>query len=277
MFSHSARRDTMVTFADVSRVIQSAKFRRAAEGFDRRPLIRCANAIGPKMLLLDWRNLEKLGRLPHFAEGVAEDAIAAIDRVGANIAEIFMLSHRWLRPSVDQNLSNPDDSNFSKARALLEFSKWRRDWGKREHSLVPEVFYWVDYSCFDQGDFRNNLVMLPLWVASCERILRFEVDDYHARAWCRLEILLSHTFAFADHQTAIGPGFRASSCHDGVRERSILQRPIEGTMTDNNDYDHIVELEKFTIQYDPVTTDRATGQPLPRAEFGKTSVTCFRL
>src|SRR5688500_2964730 len=122
-----------------------------ASGFDRRPLITIANGLGgPRMRLLHWRTLGDLGRLPRSDEGHAVDALAGIDAYGAPQVEVFMVSHRWLRPSLDPTRSHPDGPDHEKARAVHQFSLWRRQWVLHQHGFLPEIFYWIDYSCIDQ-------------------------------------------------------------------------------------------------------------------------------
>jgi hypothetical protein len=266
----------MATSDDVSRVLRGETFRRA-RAFDRRSLIQRANEVGPAMRLLHWDRLKSLGRLAAFSEGCTEDAVEGINRFGAPSVEIFMVSHRWLRPSLDDAFSHPDDASNTKAKALAEFAQWRRCWVQRRHGFEPEIFYWLDFSCFDQQDVANNLPMLPLWVACCERMLRYETDDYHDRAWCRLELLLSYTFAFADHHVAIRAGFVASKSGDGSEEGSLLRRPTEGMVTHAGDIAGIAALERFACEFEPATVDRITGKPLQRAKFGESGATASRM
>src|SRR6516164_9659303 len=113
----------------VAEVLAAPDFSSQASVFDRQPLIRMANSLGgPPMRLIHWRMLEELGRLPHSSEGHAVDALAGIDRYGAPGVEIFMVSHRWLRPSPDRAQAHPDRPGHDKARALNQFSMWRRQW-----------------------------------------------------------------------------------------------------------------------------------------------------
>src|SRR5262245_54824114 len=132
-------------------VIAAKEFRACGADFDRRPLIERANALGgPAMHLLHWTSLDKLGRIPRSDEGQSVDAIQGIDAFGAPTVEVFMVSHRWLRPSLNRSLSHPDSPGGEKACAINEFSRWRRQWVLRRHGFLPEIYYWVDYSCMDQ-------------------------------------------------------------------------------------------------------------------------------
>ena len=114
---------------------------------------------------MHWRRLVQLGYIFDCSNSSAEDAPSSINRFGAPTVEIFMVSHRWLCASTDASLSHPDDEDSRKAKALVEFSKWRRDWVRRRHGFLPEVCYWIDYCCFDRSNLSVNMAMLPLWIA----------------------------------------------------------------------------------------------------------------
>jgi hypothetical protein len=217
-------------------VLSGREFADSAGGFDRRRLIAQADTLGgPAMRLVHWERLAELGRIPRSNEGVAVAAADGIDRYGAGAVEIFMVSHRWLQPSLDPTRSHPDDATGSKARAINEFSVWRRKWVRHRHGFLPEVYYWLDYTCMDQDNTAAAVPLLPLWVACCERILRIETADYDARAWCRVEPLLAHTFSFADHQTAIGIGYRCRWPDTGMLVERPLLDPKGGQLTDPAD------------------------------------------
>src|SRR5262245_45338090 len=122
----------------VMEVIARDDFHGPASGFDRRPLIQIANALGgPPMRLLHWKKLADLGRVPRSDEGQAMDAIAGIDSFGAPEVEVFMVSHRWLRPSLDPAHSHADGPSHEKAEAINQFSLWRRHWVRHKHGFLP--------------------------------------------------------------------------------------------------------------------------------------------
>jgi hypothetical protein len=275
--SHATQAEHMPISPAVEQLLSEPLFRESGASYDQRELIKAANNIGPPMKLLHWRKLEELRYLPAFAACHADDALSGVERFGAPEVEIFMVSHRWLRPSVTRTLAHPDDALATKAQALTEFSHWRRSWVRQRHRFLPELYYWIDYCCFDQLNLAANMAMLPLWVACCERLVCFETSDYHSRAWCRLELLLSHSFNFADHHTVIGPGFRASDAHNGLEENHILQRPGDAELTDAADRVHIQPLEQLACQFSPASVDRISGSRLPPARFGQTLVRRYRL
>jgi hypothetical protein len=238
-------------------VLATSEFRAHGAGFDRRPLIERTNALGgPPMRLLHWQKLVELGRIPRSDERQAVDAIEGIDSFGAPIVEVFMVSHRWLRPSLDPALSHPDSPSGDKARALNEFSQWRRQWVRSRHGFLPELFYWIDYSCIDQENAAAAVPLLPLWVACCERFLRIETEDYDERAWCRVEPLLSYVFSFADHHVSIGLDFRHRWPHFGAGvERPILD-PQQGKLTNPDDMSLIRPLVEVATRTRPANASR---------------------
>ncbi len=255
----------------VAAVLAAEEFRAHASGFDRLPLIRMTNALGgPTMRLLHWRKLEELGRIPHSGEGHAVDAVAGVEAFGAPLVEIFMVSHRWLRPSRDRSVAHPDGAGHEKARAIHEFSLWRRQWVRHQHGFLPEIYYWIDYCCIDQTNTEPAVPLLPLWVACCERFLRIETPDYHERAWCRVEPLLARVFSFADHQVSIGPDYRCRWPDTGTEAAAPLLDPRAGLVTNPEDLRLINPLAELAAAARPAA-DRDAVQ------LGSTAVRCFRL
>ncbi len=253
-------------------VLSADTFRAEASGFDRRSLIRLANSLGgPPMRLLHWKRLAALGRIPHSDEGEAVDAIAGIDAFGAGDVEVFVVSHRWLRSSLDRAQAHPDGPADEKARAINQFSLWRREWVLGRHRFLPELFYWIDYSCIDQALAAEAVPMLPLWVACCERLLRVETPDYDERTWCRLEPLLSYVFSFADHHLTIGLDFQFRWPYYGTETARPLLDPRTGKTTDPEDRERILPLVELATRIRPANRSRSPVHP------DETSVKCFRL
>lgn len=257
----------------VRQLLQDRRFARYASGFDRRPLIQLANSMnGPRMRLLHWATLAERRKIPHSEENLTVDALEGIDAIGASQCEIFMVSHRWLRPRLPSGVSHPDTLEDEKAYAINEFTKWRQRWVEVQHGFTPEIFYWIDYCCIDQRDTASAIPLLPLWVACCERFLRVETPDYDERAWCRLEPLLSYVFQFADHHTVIRLNFRYSEeeFRTGKAVDALILNPLDGKSTDEIDIERmrpIVDLAR-QIQID---------QDREKVEFGKSTIRCFEL
>jgi hypothetical protein len=253
-------------------ILASNEFRGRRAKIDRRPLIEAANSLGHcPMRVLHWQKLVDLGRIPRSDEGHAVDAIQGITAFRTPIVELFMVSHRWLRPSLDAAQSHPDNEYAHKASALNEFSLWRRKWVHVNHGFWPEIFYWIDYSCIDQENAAAAVPLLPLWVACCERFLRIETADYDDRAWCRVEPLLAYAFSFADHHVSIELDFCHRWPHFGkATERPILD-PLEGKLTNADDMTLISPLVEIATHFHSVNNNGA--------EFclNKTAITCYRL
>lgn len=253
-------------------VLAGEHFHRFTGSFDRRPLIRAANSLGGHpMQLIHWRRLVELGRLPDIDEGRTEDAITGIDSFGAGIVEVFMVSHRWLRPSRDRRSGHPDGPGGEKAAALNQFSAWRREWVRWRHGFLPEIFYWIDYCCMDQARAEVAVAMLPLWVACCERFVRIETEDYEERAWCRVEPLLSYVFSFADHHLSIGLDFRSAWPNRGTEDRATILDPRSGKLTVSGDVKLIRRLTKGATASSPL------GEGRRRVKLGRSTIKCYRL
>jgi hypothetical protein len=140
------------------------------------------------------------------------------------------------------------------------------------HGFIPEIFYWIDFSCINQHDLTSAIPLLQLWVACCERFLRIETPDYSERAWCRLEPLLSYVFQFADHHTIIHLDFKYSttSFQHGKEIETLILNPLDGKSTDQADLakiQPIVDLAK-TIKIE---------QNRKKVNFGITTIKCFQL
>lgn len=115
------------------------------------------------MRLLHWKVLETLKRIPHSNQNKTVDALIGIETYGVSEVEIFMVSHRWLQPLLDPSKSHPERPLHEKAKAIREFSLWRRQWVQSNHGFLPEIFYWIDYCCIDQtdtGSAEESLVIL---------------------------------------------------------------------------------------------------------------------
>ena len=257
----------------VENLLQNEHFADYSTNYDRRGLIKLVNEInGPQMRLIHWSTLAEIQRIPHSDENLTVDALEGINKYGAGICEIFMVSHRWLRPRLNSNESHPDSIENEKAKAINEFSKWRQTWVRSLHGFSPEIYYWIDFCCIDQHDLKSAIPLLPLWVACCERFLRIETPDYSDRAWCRLEPFLSYVFQFADHHTIIHLDFKYPSTgfYYGKEIQASILDPLDGESTDQADLlriKPIIDLAK-NIQI---------KQNRKKVTFGVTQIKCFQL
>ena len=219
------------------------------------------------MKLLHWETLKTDKRIPRSTEEKTVDALKGIETFGAPKVEIIMVSHQWLRPSLNKDEANPDTVDNLKALSLNEFSDWRRNWVMRNHGFHPEIFYWIDFSCLDQNKPDIGVPLLPLWVACCERFLMINTPAYNERAWCRLEPLLSHVFSFADHLNSIDLDFKSKWPLSGIEKFTTLLDPIKGKTTDPKDISLIKDLVEITIN----------SQSTSKSEFNITRIKTFHL
>jgi len=228
----------------VGQLLQDEQFKSlGTRNHERVPMIEMSNSIGgTRLRLLPLDVIEQLGRIPHSTEGLAVDAAFALEkfararptqRIGA---EVFMLSHRWLRDD------HPDNEAMDKAKALIEFGQYRQQWVRDHHQLNITVFLWIDVCCVDQLDPVPDLIKLPLAIACCERMVTFVADEYQDRGWCRLEQLLAKRYMYADHQLVIGTGYNNSYPSSGVEEEWELQDPGTGRLTKEADRPIITKL-----------------------------------
>mmetsp|Transcript_10329 Transcript_10329/g.27167 ORF Transcript_10329/g.27167 Transcript_10329/m.27167 type:complete len:200 (-) Transcript_10329:1276-1875(-) len=133
----------------------------------------------PRMRVLSNRKLKELGRIPRSHEGHQEDALAAVERCGADDsnhpnAVIFFYSHRWARGNWCEELQkelpwgseeyeqavaegklvgDPDDAAHSKARALAAYGEWLREGLLEETPLTPTSMPWgvIEDLSYDSG------------------------------------------------------------------------------------------------------------------------------
>merc|ERR1719181_1832727 len=141
------------------------------------------------MILVDPDTIQRLGRIPHSAEGKTITMEAAAQKAEGQGRRFFieMFSHRWHSPYA------PDDRYNNKARVLCEWAKYRE-------SMNFQTFFWIDYSCIDQSDIAPGVAMLPLYVSCCNNILCYDTPSYEFRAWCRVERLMFTSFVAPNNE-----------------------------------------------------------------------------
>jgi len=138
-------------------------------------------------------------------EGVLESWLEQCDDFGLLGKRCFALelvSHRWLRAHFCSlcaagefcplaATASPDDNDI-KARALAEYGEVFGD-----RLGTHDKFFWVDFAGIDQDDPFGKAVgitLLPLYVATCQRVIFLDDKEYEARSWTRLERLLGAAF-----------------------------------------------------------------------------------
>ena len=137
-----------------------------------------------RMKVISLTTIETLGRIPRSNEGYAVDGQTCINNYGAEPfsnkpnAIIVFFSHRWLRPNWCPGLKKDliwgtteraaaayegcfigdvDDEDHSKAKALIQWAKWFKEYRKQLYSVfgdialnITEIFFWIDWPCVDQ-------------------------------------------------------------------------------------------------------------------------------
>eukprot|EP00930_Biecheleria_cincta_P091574 TRINITY_DN8116_c0_g1_i1.p1 TRINITY_DN8116_c0_g1~~TRINITY_DN8116_c0_g1_i1.p1 ORF type:complete len:876 (+),score=111.98 TRINITY_DN8116_c0_g1_i1:70-2697(+) len=180
---------------------------------------RLIKEIGPPMVLLSWKVIEDLGRIPHSSENrgisMEEAALQACSMNKRFFIEMF--SHRW------HQSCSPDDRDNGKARILVE-------WGKYRLAMGLLTFFWIDYTCINQSDIAPGVAMLPLYVSSCNNILCYDTPSYERRAWCRVERLLFVAFV-APNVEYTRPGFIFDPVTSERLPNGELKPRYEGKMT----------------------------------------------
>lgn len=190
-------------------------------------------STGPPCVVVHWETLARLGRIPRSDEGLALPLAEAaeIARVAGKRFFIEMFSHRWC------SQGQPDDADNSKAKALVQWAKYRWSTGFAS-------FFWIDFSCIDQGDVSPGVAMLPLYVASCNNILCFESIGYEGRAWCRIERAMFAAFCAPTHDIiAKDFVFDGDATQQPVRETTVaLTDATQGRLSYPGDMEIITTL-----------------------------------
>ncbi|KAI0395231.1 hypothetical protein F5Y17DRAFT_207843 [Xylariaceae sp. FL0594] len=133
------------------------------------------------------------GRIPRSSE-------AAVEKLQANEEShkfLIFFSYRWIggiygTSSADEPLrpyTVPDNS---------ENRQYKRMISSIEQFLLlhpsldrDSIGVWVDYSCVDQDDPARGTNTLPLVITQCNAVISLLEKDYHERAWCCVEPLLT--------------------------------------------------------------------------------------
>ena len=96
-------------FNSVKKVISEKSFLENSKSFDRRPLIERTNALGgQRMKLLHWEVLKECEEIPRSTDEKTVDAIEGIETYDVSKVRVIMVSHQWLRPSLNKDEAHPD-------------------------------------------------------------------------------------------------------------------------------------------------------------------------
>ncbi|CAK9010829.1 unnamed protein product [Durusdinium trenchii] len=82
------------------------------------------------------------------------------------------ISHSW------------SDDPLAKWNAIQAFRKRF----KNQHKVEPKL--WIDKYCIDQSDFQNSLACLPIYLASCSKMVVICGESYLTRLWCVVELFV---------------------------------------------------------------------------------------
>jgi len=133
--------------------------------------------------------------VPEVLARVAERLKISVERAERHVIPFF-LSHRWLRTRGPKAWHHPDTEDNLKAKRLVAFAKWFMELAAK-HRLKVEVIFWIDWCCTDQDDLSNMdlaVAALPLYIASCVKVVVWKTPDFERRCWTMVERLLSYSF-----------------------------------------------------------------------------------
>eukprot|EP00928_Gymnodinium_smaydae_P063480 TRINITY_DN4703_c0_g2_i1.p1 TRINITY_DN4703_c0_g2~~TRINITY_DN4703_c0_g2_i1.p1 ORF type:complete len:2551 (-),score=465.08 TRINITY_DN4703_c0_g2_i1:84-6608(-) len=160
------------------------------------------------LLFVHWTAIETLGELPKC--GVPGGSLSVPDtlaktrtRLGlaseeraASCLVPFFLSHRWLRTTGPRSHHHPDSEGHVKARRLVSFARWFEALA-RKRGLRCDVVFWIDWCCSDQVDLKRgevSVAALPLYIASCLKVIAWHTPDFESRCWTMVERVLAYSF-----------------------------------------------------------------------------------
>lgn len=157
--------------------------------------------------LITWQTIDALGLLPRCgAPGTAFEAPLIVEQVAKqrhlspeeaeHCIVPFFLSHRWLRTTGPRSEHHPDTPDSVKARCLVIFAQWFQAFAKRK-GLHCQVVFWIDWCCSWQDNPEEaelSATCLPLYIASCSKVVTWRTPDFDRRCWLMVERLLCYSF-----------------------------------------------------------------------------------
>eukprot|EP00931_Biecheleriopsis_adriatica_P108199 TRINITY_DN82541_c0_g1_i1.p1 TRINITY_DN82541_c0_g1~~TRINITY_DN82541_c0_g1_i1.p1 ORF type:complete len:447 (+),score=64.65 TRINITY_DN82541_c0_g1_i1:115-1341(+) len=195
---------------------------------ERMKLVNSVNA--PRMRVVWWGTLKKLGRLPRWpedrehvldAEAVLEQWAKRCDDRGGVIVEgsrrevcFSFFSHRWERPAKDAGshyecgkAAHPDREDNKKARMLTTYGE--KGGCPIFKDTLFDYYFYVDFACIDQDEPQSKLAgvtVLPMQVAVCIELIFFDsrVAEYEPRGWTRVERVFAYSYCFSPIIVYIG-------------------------------------------------------------------------
>ncbi|KAK3991251.1 hypothetical protein QBC44DRAFT_263383 [Cladorrhinum sp. PSN332] len=134
---------------------------------------------------LTYSDFLVFGRLPRSSDGLTRPYLSK-SGVESDIKFVIFFSYRWINK--DKTAKTPDDSVNTQYRRMVsateEFLKF--------HPEVDEstLGLWIDHACVDQDNPTAGVNALPLITAQCNVVISLTDDEYHARAWCSVEVMM---------------------------------------------------------------------------------------
>lgn len=135
----------------------------------------------------------------------------------------YFISHCWC------------DNSEQKCRALREFLKPNAWTGQ-----YPTC--WLDKVCIDQRNIDNAVSALPIFVASCRKVLVLLSPNYLKRLWCIWEIFTVLTFCQKELATE-RIEFLFIDNGEGFTRREMLQMFVEFDLSQARCYDPTEEIK----------------------------------
>jgi hypothetical protein len=248
----------------------------------------------PNMRVIAADTIERLGRIPRSNEGHAVDALEAVKANGSvpitGAAKTFILffSHRWIRGdwceelkkdlkwgsperqaamAAGHHIGDPDDADHSKAKALIEYTKFQK---RMLAAIIPpdkiKIYFWIDWPCVNQDDNCADMATLPAYVAVSSIILAYLENDYVSRAWCMVELLMAYAYSAAGQQVyAINKGLVVTEYHQLTNrslsfQEMVLPDPLEANVTKESDKLAIARLKEIAMNSKAYTCSRVCYQ-----------------
>ncbi|GMH52717.1 hypothetical protein TrRE_jg67, partial [Triparma retinervis] len=113
-----------------------------------------------------------------------EDLLANSQRDEENQEnELYSMTEKTMLGGCDGFISHSwSDDGGLKYEAL---KKWASDF-EEKRGRAPQI--WLDKACIDQTNIDDNLQVLPIFLAGCEKLIIVAGTTYKSRLWCIMEV-----------------------------------------------------------------------------------------
>lgn len=147
------------------------------------------------------RGAEQSDEVMHTAlanfRGLPMSSLSRDDLDPAQARHPFVYSHMVSIGEVDAFISHSwaDDIDDK----WLALQAWREAFVR---NIGREPVVWFDRACINQENIASSLAFLPVWLASCDRLLCLGGPSYLSRLWCVMEVfvLLAMDPSASDHR-----------------------------------------------------------------------------